>query len=188
MASTPDPADLAEVADLVAWLNLTNVDQTASDQLQRLVTAISVWIQEEISRTIRSTSYTKTLDGHGGDRMMLAHYPVTAVASVSVDGQSIPTSSGPGQPGFFLANDLVVLRGFRFTQGPANVGVSYTAGFTQVPRDLTQACIELAALCWRERDRIGHVSKSMNGETVTFMVKAMSDRVRAILDHHRRVV
>jgi len=183
-----NPADLATVADLIAWMGLENVDQATTDQLQRLVTATSIWIQEEISRTIRSLSYTETLDGHGGDRIMLCNYPVTAVASVSVDGQALPPSSGPGQPGFALANDLIVLRGYRFALGAANVVVVYTAGFATIPQDLTQACLELASLRWKERDRIGHVSKSLGGETVTFMVKAMPDSVRQMLGHYRRVV
>jgi hypothetical protein len=188
MATTPDPADLTTVADLAAWLSLVNVDQPTSDRLQKMVTAASLFIQQVISRTIRSLAYSETRDGHGGNRMVLANGPVTAVSSVLIDGVSIPASTSPATLGYIFTPTALVLRGYTFTTNDCNIQVSYTAGFAQTPPDLAQACLELAALRWKERDHIGHVSKNFGSETVTFLVKDMPDSVRTILNQYKAVV
>ena len=188
MSLPPDPSDLTSVANLAAWLGLTVVTEPISDQLQRLITATSNWIQNYISRTIRSLAYTETQDGTGGDRLVLGNEPVTAVASVVIDGQSIPASPGYGQPGYIFSSTAIMLRGYRFTMDSGNVQVNYTAGFATTPPELEQACLELAALRWKERDHIGHVSKTINGETVAFIVKDMPDSVKTMLTQYNSVV
>ena len=189
MATTiPDARDLAAVADLVTWLGLSNPTQDVQDQLQRLLTAVSLWVQNWLGRQIKSQSYRDIRDGHGGNRISLSDYPVSAIASVIVDGEAIPQAAGPNLPGWRLVHDQVILYAYRFSPGDANVEVHYTAGYTTIPPELAQACLELASLRWKERDRIGHVSKSIGGETVQFMVKDLPESVRSILNDHRKVV
>ena len=53
---------------------------------------------------------------------------------------------------------------------------------------LAQACIELVCLRYRERSRIGEVSKALGGgETVTYSQKDMSDDIKTILSRYRAV-
>ena len=60
------------------------------------------------------------------------------------------------------------MRGYVFTRRAQNVVVTYTAGYDTVPPDIAQACIELVCQRYRERTRIGEVSKALGGgETVT---------------------
>jgi hypothetical protein len=185
---SPDPADLTTVANLEAWMGLTNVAQPVADQLQRLITAASLWMQTYISRTIRSQAYTETRDGQGGNRLVLGNEPVTAVSSVMIDGQSIPASPGFGQAGYIFTGTAIILTGYLFNRGDANVKVSYTGGFTSTPLDLEQACLDLASMRWKERDRIGHASKTIGAETVTFITKDMSDFVKTTLAKYDSVI
>lgn len=183
-----DPADLTTVANLEAWLGLTNVTQPVADQLQRLITAASLWMQTYMSRTIRSLAYTEVRDGQGGNRMVLGNEPVTAVASVVINGQAVPASPGFGQAGYIFTSTAIVLTGYLFTRGDANVQVNYTGGFASTPPDLEQACLDLASMRWKERDRIGHASKTLGAETVTFITKDMSDFVRTTLAKYDSVI
>jgi hypothetical protein len=53
---------------------------------------------------------------------------------------------------------------------------------------LAQACIELVALRYRERTRIGEVSKSMGGaETVSYSQKDMTDSIKTLIQQYRLV-
>ena len=183
-----DPADLTIVANLEAWLGLTNVSQPVADQLQRLITATSGWIQNYISRTIRSLSYNETRDGTGGTRLVLRNVPVTAVASLVIDGQTIPASPGYGLRGYIFSETAIMLRGYTFTMDSGNVQISYTAGFASTPGEMEQACLELCALRWKERDHIGHVSKTIGGETVTFIIADMPESVKTMLSQYNNVV
>ena len=188
MSLAPDPSDLTTVANLEGWLGLTNVQAPIPDQLQRLITAASAGIQSYISRTIRSLSYNETQDGTGGVRLVLRNTPVTAVASVVINGAVIPPSPGYGQTGYIFSDTAIILRGYTFTQDDQNVQISYTAGYASTPGEIEQACLELCAFRWKGRDHIGHASKTINGETVAFIVKDMPDSVKTILTQYNSVV
>ena len=183
-----DPRDLTTVANLQFWLGLTNVQPATATQLQRLVTAVSVWMQDWMNRIIPSQSYQEFRDGNDQARLMLPNYPVTAIAAVTVDGVIIPPSPGPGQSGWVLANDTVTIRCGRFTRGKVNVEVDYTAGYATTPPDLEQACLELASLRWKDREHIGHNSISMGGQQTNFVVKDMPDSVKTVLQQYKKVV
>jgi hypothetical protein len=66
--------------------------------------------------------------------------------------------------------------------------VAYTAGYADVPPDLEQACLELASMRFKERDRIGHSSAVMAGQQVNFIIKDMPADVATILQQYRKVV
>jgi hypothetical protein len=62
------------------------------------------------------------------------------------------------------------------------------AGYSTTPPEVAQACIELVALRYRERTRIGEVSRSLGGaETVAYAQKDMSDATKTLLQRYRLV-
>lgn len=181
-------ADLTTLANVKAWMGLP-ADNTDDDVLlNRLISSASAFIQTWLNRSFASQAYNEARDGTGGARMMFADYPVTAVSSVVVDGLSIPASPDVMSPGYRFDDKTIMLNGFIFGRGMNNVQLSYTAGYAATPLEIEQACIEMISLRYKERDRIGHQSKSLAGETVTFFIKDMPDSVRTILNNYRKVV
>jgi hypothetical protein len=68
------------------------------------------------------------------------------------------------------------------------VAIAYTAGYSTTPPEVAQACIELVALRYRERTRIGEVSRSLGGaETVAYAQKDVSDAIKTLLQRYRLV-
>lgn len=179
-------SDLTTLANARQWLGLTSTNDDAL--LSRLITATSNYIQSWLNRSFASQAYTETRDGAGGERMLFANYPVTAVASVTIDGQSIPLASGSQAPGYLFSTTTLFVNGYAFTRGRQNVTIAYTAGFAATPAEIEQACLELMAVRYKERDRIGQVSKSIGGETITFSQKDFPDSVRTILNNYKKVV
>jgi hypothetical protein len=181
-----DPRDLTTLAGLKAWLNLTS---TADDDLlQSLVTAASVFIETWLGRPILLGRYTEIRDGTGGRVMSLANGPVVSVMGLSIDGVTIPPSTGPTTPGYLVGATRIALVGYRFTPRLGNVVIAYTAGYAAVPPDVAQACNELCAMRYRERDRIGLASKGLAGETTSFQVRDMPADVATLLQQYRKVV
>lgn len=184
----PLSADLTTIENVKEWLGIlqTEADDTL---LARLITAASQFIQKRIGRMIASQDYAEVRDGHGGNRLMFANYPVTAVAAVKVDGVAIPVATGALGAGYRFTATFLTLTGYTFSRGLGNVELAYTAGYAATPPDLEQACLELCALRYKDRERIGQVSKSLGaGETVTFSQKDMSDFVREVLKNYKKVV
>lgn len=178
-------SDLTNIETVKAWLAVTGTKDDVV--LTRLVTQVSEAVEQYVSRTLKSASYTETRDGPGGARLSMPNHPITAVASLSIDGVAIPAASNATANGYVFSPTLIALRGYVFTQGVMNVTVQYTGGYATIPGDIEQACIDWIGHIYRSRDRIGHNSKSINGETVSFFVGPIPKAVEQMLKPYRRV-
>ena len=158
--------------------------------LARLITAASQFIQRWLNRNIALTDWYEMRDGTGGQRLTFANFPVTAVRSLSIDGLTVPPapSDGAFDAGYFFTPTELALRGYVFTARPLNVAITYTAGYPVVPPDISQACIDLVCLRYRERTRIGEVSRATGGsETVNYSQRDMSEHVKLLLSQYQLV-
>jgi hypothetical protein len=184
------PGDLTTLADVKAWLQTGQSSFPATDDalLTRLISAASEYIQIWLNRRIASTDYFETRDGTGGQRMQFACFPVTAVLSLTIDDQTIPATPSSTAAGYRFSPTQLSVCGYRFNRGAQNVTISYTAGYPTTPPDVAQACIELVALRYRERTRIGEISRSLGGaETVAYSQKDMTDAIKTLLQQYRVV-
>lgn len=182
------PADLCTLADLKAWLNIPVATTTDDALLQRLLTAVSVTMQNWMNRTIPSATYTDTRDGNGSDCLVLAIKPVTAVTSVTVGGQAVPVSPDGIQPGYLFSDTAVYLIGSKFTQGRRNIQVAYTAGYATIPTDLAQACIDQAAYQYRAKSHIGQTGTGMGPEHISFSDRDFTPGCKILMQQYKSVV
>lgn len=171
---------LCALADVKAYLGITS---SATDGvLTTLIGNVSAAIESYCNRTFASASYTETRNGQGGWRLFLANGPVTAVASVSVDGVSIPAAPDALSSGYVVDQNTVYLRGYCFNRGVQNVTVTYTAGFASVPGDVAQACIECVASHFAKRDRIDKASETLGTQqTISYSQADMPAAVKTAL-------
>lgn len=182
--------DLTTLADVKAWLQTGQTAFPATDDalLTRLITAASQYIQTWLNRQIALTDYLETRDGTGGHRLQFACFPVSAVLSLTIDGQAVPFAPSITAAGFSFSPTQLSVRGYRFNRGAQNVVVAYTSGYSITPPEVAQACIEIVALRYRERTRIGELSRSLGGaETVAYSQKDMSDAIKTLLQQYRLV-
>jgi uncharacterized phiE125 gp8 family phage protein len=184
-------ADLTTLAHIKGWLNSgSNADDAL---LARLITAESNVILKYLGVNIAQQSYTEVRDGSGAGQglyeMTLTNFPVTAVASLTINDAAVPLSTDGAvlQTGYAFDAARIWLNGYRFTRGRGNVVVQYTAGYAATPADIEQACVELVALRYAERNHIGQNSKSLGGETVAYQTRAMTDSILNTLQNYRRV-
>lgn len=178
--------ELTTLANVKQWLGIASTNDDAL--LTRMVTAYSNQVQTWLNRKIASQSYSETRDGHGGNRLVLADYPVIAVASVAIDGRAIPASSDYVTPGYRFTDQQIILQGYAFTRGYSNVALTYTAGYATTPPELEEAVIQIIAQRYKEKDRIGLKSKALAGESISFDVRAFSSTVQATLNNYRKVI
>ena len=180
--------DLTTLANVKGWFAPPLTTTTDDALLTRLITAASQFILTWLERTLVQQSYAETRDGTGGTSLAFGNSPVSAVSAVAVDGVVIPSSPDVVSPGYAFSATRLYLRGYAFTRGVRNVALSYTAGYAATPPEIEQACIELVCRRYKERNRIGEVSRAIGGgETVTYSHQDMSDDVRLLLSRYRAV-
>jgi hypothetical protein len=198
--------DLTTLADVRAWLTPAGGTLPADDDalLATLITAASGYIEQWIGRNISPVDYQEVRDGLGypSNRFVFANFPVTAVLLVLVNGVTIPAvpATIPAPPGIVIATfpgstagylftpTELVVQGYYVPRRPLCVTLQYTAGYATPPPDLAQACKELVALRYKERNRPGVVSEVMQpGTTVSYSQKDMSDPIKALLQKYKAV-
>lgn len=134
--------DLITQAQAVAWVGQT-VDPYGT--ISTAISAISTQIQNFIGYQIAESTYTRTMNGVGSEKMLLRDRPVTGVSSLTIDGIAIGAGIVGSVPGYLFDDRFIYLYGHRshFTRGAQNVTVTYTAGYATVPADLQQAALIL---------------------------------------------
>lgn len=172
--------DLTNLNAAKNWMGLTAAGDDAL--LSRLITAVSAFIQSWLNRTLASAAYTETRNGTGTKRLVLANYPVSAVASVTADGVAVPSYN------YVFDQYGVELACGTFARGTGNVVVQYTAGYAEVPADIEQACIELVQLKYKRRLNPDVNSKTQGGEAISFASTDMPQGVKDALAQYKRVV
>jgi Phage gp6-like head-tail connector protein len=183
--------DLTTLSDVKTWLQTGQNAFPITDDalLSRLVRSASEYIQTWLNRQIALADYSEVRDGTGGETLQFACFPVSNVLSLTIDGRAVPRALSSWTAGYNYNSTQLSVRGYRFNRGVQNVAVTYTGGYTTTPADIAQACIELVALRYRERTRIGEVSKSLGGaETITYSQKDLSDSVKTLLQQYRSVI
>jgi hypothetical protein len=138
----PSPYDLVDLADLKSWLDLTSTDD--DDLLGRLITQVSRATLAFLDRAnILPARFFEVRDGRNDTEIVLRQWPVTSLASLSIDGVAITAApplvaGGPRQSGYVLEAaeaappghmQRLALRGRLFTAGVQNIDVTYTAGY-----------------------------------------------------------
>jgi hypothetical protein len=177
--------DLCAVADVQAFLSLNAGQDDAL--LQMLVTNASAFLSNYLNRNLLTASYVEARNGVGGDRMPFWEYPVTAVASLTIDGVAVPVSTGPNVYGYVYDDKMLYLRHGRFCRGVQNVVISYTAGSPTVPPEVAQACIEVVSVKYKRRLTLDVSAKTLNGETISFTQADMPAASKLALDNYKRV-
>jgi hypothetical protein len=181
-------ADLTTLERVKQYAGIDSTDVAADAILSRLITAKSRWFEEQIDRRLLRATYTETRSGYNTTRIYPTQYPVASVASVKIDGATIPPRTAYGQLGWALADNRIELVGYTFTRGVGNVEIVYDAGYETVPEDVEQALIERVVLSFKRKDNLGAGQVSVQGETVQFSDAGTIADIASVIDKYRRPV
>ncbi|MEY2668861.1 MAG: hypothetical protein RJA59_1499 [Pseudomonadota bacterium] len=164
---TVDGGDqLTTVEDLKAYLSITH--SNADLDLWSAIVAASKWFESQTGRAISATTYTETQSGCGGQVIIPTYSPLVSVTSVTMNGEAATLSTGYGVTGYYQAGNVIRFRSQTVPSGEGNISVVYRAGYETIPDDVRAAVTEVAAVMYRERDRVGQQSKVFGGESVTY--------------------
>ena len=182
--------DLTTIQNVKARLRLPGAATSDDSLLELMITEISLGIQSYLGRTIASQNYSDSYDGHGTRRIFFNQYPVTAVASLTVDGIAIPAASGPPWAnGYVFDAKSISLYDYRFCRGYSNVQAAYTAGYASTPGDLEEAVLEVVMTRFKELNRIGQKTAAVQGaETASWDLSALPPTAKLIISQYRRVI
>lgn len=105
---------------------------------------------------------------------------ITYVSTAALNIGNIP--SAPASISWAVASANV------YTFAAADIGKAAVLTYLSPPMDIEQACLDLIGLKYRERNRIGLVSQSIQGETTSYFQKDLPDNTKALLQNYRKVL
>jgi len=184
--------DLTTLDDAKGWLNITS--NNSDDLIARLITAATAFLLNYLNRNILQATYTNEFHhGNGSNAMHLNQWPISSITNLTVGQDTVQASSDGLSNGYVFDDKFIYLlpatSPAKFYKGIMNVNVSYVAGYATVPFDIQQACLELVGLKFKEKDRIGIQSQSMNGQqTTSYTPRDLGKDTKAMLQNYRSVV
>lgn len=169
---------LCELEEVKLYLG---IETTANDALlEMLIDSASAFIESYTNRTFDIQEYTEIVNGTGGNRLPLSYAPIYSVTSITnIYGITVTAP--------FTKNLIYLTDGSVFTEGKLNWTVVYEAGFEEIPYDVRQACIDMVAFKYKEKDRIGINTKTLAGEVISFEKRELKDHIRSQLAPYVRV-
>lgn len=176
--AVPGGTYLTTVDNLKEVLEVTG--SADDDYFLNLIARATQRIEQMVGRPLVQAVYTEYVDGTGRRNLFLRRGPIQSITSVSdvvYDGSgSITTTSLAGGEYFargldsedWKINGWVERNGSAWTPGQQNYEVIYSAGFSAVPFDLEQACIELAVWQKNQRKDSGNFSRDIGSGSIAF--------------------
>ena len=130
--------DLAAAADL----STRGVDVSSADLVAEMLAVASAIVRGACQSPVLETTSTVTLWSVDEDRYLdLPGKPVTAVSSVTLDGDVLDTTDYK-----LVHGRLWRLSGWGYTCEPTEVEITITHGFTAVPSEIKHLVCDLAIL------------------------------------------
>lgn len=136
---------LISVARAQECEQLASVDAA---RLSTLIAAASAAIVRFCGRAFVSTAYTETYSGDGTTELLLRHYPLITLTTVTItddDGTEYDIATDQ-----FRLDEAAGIVHFKpdadddytwWPEGTLNIEIVYTAGYATVPDDVQEACV-----------------------------------------------
>ena len=196
MAFNPSIDTTNSLVDLETVTAFLNADASNADQqaiLTYYINTASALCNTITMRKLKSRDLTEYYSGDGTNIILTNEYPITAITAVYDDlDRTYDSDTQIDSDDLAIRPDglayMIVYDGGAFNTGIKNIKVQYTAGYTTIPYDLQQACLEIIAYYFKntEENRFGVTSRTIGGGSVTIETNKIPDSAMAILGRYSR--
>lgn len=195
---------LTSVANVKAYLGITAATDDAL--IATLITRAQDRIERHCNRIFNAATFTEDIDG-GGRSLVVRNGPIQTLTSVSyvggtsvvdIDLDKFTVNARAGVislrqeefcPFFERRSRMRSPNHVTFTAGIRNYRVVYDGGFTVIPADLEQACIELVKSAYINRRINGDIQGESVGGGAQLTARSAEDafqRIAYMLEPFRR--
>lgn len=184
-------SQLTDLNTLKSWLKIGLSDNNVDGLLSRLIIASTGTFLRLVNRPkLLSESVTETYRGKNNFRLFLNLQPVTAVFSVSCNGQLLQPYSNSYQGGYSF--DELGLNGIndRFYSN-IEYSVMYTGGFSPVSPEAyaaEQGVISIATLWYKRKDHADQLGQQLGNQIMgRFVEDELPPETRVIINSLKRM-
>lgn len=181
-------ADLITLANLKTYLFPGETNTTYDTILETIIDAVSARVRGAVGGCdILTATYTKEeITGRGTKYLYTKHWPITSVTMVTdQDGNTYVA----GHDDDYSFDDYSIISSGKWLEIPKYYIVTYVAGYSTLPSDLTLLCYELCMERFKAmKDKwAGEASRSFpDGSVSLFTDKEFTKDQQAVINSYRR--
>lgn len=183
--------DLCTLNDVLRYTGVEDdtIDKV-NDLIETLITSKTAAITRYIGfNQILAKDYTEYYNGDGGTRLYTDNFPINSVSLLNIDtGWDFDTDTDIDSDDYRISTDkrYILLKYTVFTEGQEVIKITYNAGYTSIPDDLKQVCIEEVSRAYNEKLNVGISSRTDNKGGVTRVEKGWMKQSVEVMDKYRR--
>lgn len=166
---------MISVQELKDYLVISNNDEDMI--IQSIIDSETKRINEFCNTDFSFKRYEITFIGNGKPFVILSKR-ISNIIEITIDGQQVNLSDI-----YFNRLGITNIKGKPFNSGSI-VKIKADLGFEVIPNDIKQALIELVALRFKERDRVGQNTKNLGSEQLSFITTEMTDSIKNKLKNY----
>ena len=175
--------------DLKDYLGIENIDSTSNTLLFDLIDSESVEIETYCMRMFANQIYTEYHSGEKVASIYTSEYPITSVSGIWSD-TSLEWDDDAliDNDEYVVFSDHIQLKDTYFTAGQDNIKITYVAGYTTIPLDLQQVCIEEAGIKFKRRYDYDVIARTKGdiGSEVIFVEKGFLEKNKLVLNKYKK--
>jgi hypothetical protein len=188
-------SDIITLANFKTYLGPGYTGTTEDGPLSMLIIMVSRMIENFIGTPLVQATYTNlVLSGRGKRILNLPYWPVTAIGTVTEDGETL-VNGGDSADFYLVGGSGYLLKpvGGIWADVPDNVGIStLTAGYplVSVPGDIQMMAYREVARLWKEDQgrAWGVTSRNVGDGSVSYVEHdALMKSTQAILKRYQRI-
>lgn len=176
-----DPNALTSLESVKGYLKIDESQTNENSLLTDLINACSFTIENYCGRQFKKRVFSEQeYDGNGRNYLLLEQFPIVSIETVYIDGELLD----PGQYKAKKGNGILIRKNSVWPKGDANIAVSYTAGYSEIPYDLELACKHLVMFYYKSD--VASFSTTFQ-EGFVFRPEALPSQVKALVAPYKKV-
>jgi len=184
---------LATLEQLKEYMSIPvdKIDPAKDELLEAFLNRVSARIETYCGRTFASAEYTEYRDGRGLPYIYTNQYPITTVSGIWDDYDwSWADATLISSTFYRVSNDgnSINFHDYTLTEGVENIKIIYTAGYSTLPLDLVQVCLEEVVIAWKAKSNPGLISITMEDGSIQRNSTNFLPSSMAVLNKYRKPV
>lgn len=171
------------------FIGISNFNPTDETLIENLIDRVTDMFERYCRRKFKQATYTEYHSPQSrDDKIFPKNYPINSVTSIHDDpdraygSDTLITASEYG-----IVDDVYVewIDG-AFSGGTNSVKIIYSGGYSTIPEDLSQACIEEVARRYKRRKDIDISQKTQPDGSATLLAGDLLDQTKTVLNLYKK--
>ena len=180
---------LITLDNIKKFMGATGSTSDGDDLLEDLINRVSTLFESYMNRNILLRSYTEYHNGNGAMVLFPKQPKITTVSGIwdDYDWDYLDDDLIDSDNYRIVDENYIVFKNISLNNYTQNIKIIYTAGYSTVPDDLIQACIEEVSRLYKNRNQIDVLSKTLSDGSVSFVSKGFLPKTTIMLNKYKRV-